>query len=127
MLEGAFKKSSSTLKEFKIDPSDQNSKRVVKTGAFSNLGVLETIELGFYWQHYRFRFFYFNMLYSTGNHYDRFETGAFNNLPFLREIVIPPKTLQWMEPKAFTDLPRLGSLDLHDQLFSTLPQNLTFG
>ena len=48
ILEGAFEKSSSTLKEFKIDPSDRNSKRVVKTGAFSNLAVLETIELGVY-------------------------------------------------------------------------------
>ena len=51
ILEGAFLKSSSTLKEFKIDHSDQNSKRVVKTGAFSNLRVLETIDLGFYWRH----------------------------------------------------------------------------
>ena len=48
ILEGAFTKSSSTLKEFKIDRSDKNSKRVVKTGAFSNLGVIETIDLGFY-------------------------------------------------------------------------------
>ena len=51
ILEGAFQKSSSTLKEFKIDHSDQNSKRVVKSGAFSNLRVLETIDLGFYWRH----------------------------------------------------------------------------
>ena len=65
--------------------------------------------------------------YNIGNHFDRFETGAFFNLPFLREIAIPAKTLQWIEPKAFTDLPKLESLDLHDQLLSNLPQNLTFG
>ena len=56
ILAGAFNKSSSTLKEFKIDISSKKSNRVVKTGAFSNLSVLETIDLGLYWQHFKIFF-----------------------------------------------------------------------
>ena len=55
------------------------------------------------------------------------ETNAFENLPNLKEIIISPKTLKLNETETFTNLPKLVSLDLSNQLITKLPQNFTSG
>ena len=65
--------------------------------------------------------------YSKGNNFRKFETGAFKNLPALKEILISSETLEEIETETFDNLPSLTILDLNHQQLTVLPTRFVSG
>ena len=99
---GALNGSSFSLKTFQIERSkEENSNRVVETGAFSKLQAVEKILLG--------------------NSFGKFQTNSFFDLPSLQELNVDEQTLETMETETFVNLPKLRVLDLSNQSLTSLP------
>jgi len=90
-----------------IDDEEKVRNNTVMTKAFANLQCLQSIQLG--------------------NNYVKFETGAFKNLPALKEIQISSETLEEIDTETFDNLPSLKILDLYNQQLSILPNGFVAG
>lgn len=98
--DGAFHGSSLSLKTFNIETSVKSLSKRVRTGAFSNLQGLHTINLG--------------------NSFGEIARKGFYDLPSLQLLTMDKDTLLEIESEAFGLLPKLNTLDLSNQLVSSL-------
>jgi len=95
------------ISSYEFDDEEKVRNNTVMTEAFTNLQSLQSIQLG--------------------NNYVKFETGAFKNLPALKEIQISSETLEEIDTGTFDNLPSLKILDLSDQQLSILPNGFVAG